>query len=141
MGSGIGYQKRGTLGGLAIGGGNASVVMIRRYRVPITPKWSKKVVWTVTVSSIWREMRPRFHMVRWTMHDSWPGCWRVVKVWRMDPSHPWYGRRAMCASFEDECFHPPGSSPPKMKRECGWVWGSCARAAHVGECASTVWGR
>ena len=29
----------------------------------------------------------------------------------------------------------------KMIRGCGRVWGSCARAAHVLECASTVWGR
>ena len=70
MGSGMGYWKRGTLGGLASGVDNASVVMMERCRVPMTPRWSKKVVWTVMVSSILREMRLGSHMVRWSMHDS-----------------------------------------------------------------------
>ncbi len=42
MGSGIGYWKRGTLGGRVIGGDNASVGKIGRCKVPMTPWWSKK---------------------------------------------------------------------------------------------------
>jgi hypothetical protein len=46
----------------------------------MTPRWSRKAVWTVTVSTVWREIRLGSHMVRWSMQDSWPGCWRGVKV-------------------------------------------------------------
>ena len=70
MGSGMGYWKRGALGGLTDGGGNASVVMMESCKDPMTPRWSKKAVWTDTVSSIWRELRMGSHMVRWSMHDS-----------------------------------------------------------------------
>ena len=53
----MGYRKRGTLRGLANGEFNASVANIERFKVPQTPCSSKKAVWTVTVSSVWREMR------------------------------------------------------------------------------------
>ena len=52
MGSGIGYWKRGTLGGLAVGASNASVDKIGRCKVPMPPWWSRKAVWTVIVSSV-----------------------------------------------------------------------------------------
>ena len=47
----------------------------------------------------------------------------------------------MCASFGDDCPHPPWRSPPRIMRECGRVCGSCASVAQVRECASTDWGR
>ena len=68
VGSGMGYRKRGTLGGLANGGDKASGSGIGRFRVPMTPWWSRKAVWSVTVSSVWHEMRLGFHIVRWSRH-------------------------------------------------------------------------
>jgi hypothetical protein len=44
MGFGMGYWKRGTLWDLAGGGGNSSVVMMGRCRVPMTPRWYRKAV-------------------------------------------------------------------------------------------------
>ena len=44
--------------------GSASVVMMGRCRVPMTPRWSRKVVWTVSVSTNWRDMRLGPHSVR-----------------------------------------------------------------------------
>ena len=107
MSSRMGYLKRGTLWGLAGGGVNASVVMMGRCRVPMTPRWSKKTVWTVAVSSIWREIRLESHMVRWAMHDFWSGCWRGVKMGFVGPAHLLYVRQAMRESFADDCPHPP----------------------------------
>jgi len=42
--SGIEYLKRGTLGGLFVGVGNASVVMMGRCRELMTPRWTRKAV-------------------------------------------------------------------------------------------------
>ena len=70
MGSGIGYRKRDTLGGLANGGDYASVDMIGRCKVPTTPSWSIKAVWTVTMSSVWHQMCLGSHIVRWSIHDA-----------------------------------------------------------------------
>ena len=70
MGSGIGYRKVRTLGVLPTGGDNASVYMIGRCKVPMTPSWSRKAAWTVTVSFVWSEMCLESHMVRWSMHDA-----------------------------------------------------------------------
>ena len=64
VGSGMGYRKRGTLGGRAIGGVNASAVRTMRLKVPWNSWWSRKAVWTVTVSSVWREMRWGTYIVR-----------------------------------------------------------------------------
>jgi len=62
MGFGMGYWKRGTRWGFAAEGGSASVGVMGRCRVPMTPRWSRTAVWTVSVSPIWREMRPRSHI-------------------------------------------------------------------------------
>ena len=67
VGSGMGYRKRGTLGGLPNGRSKTSV---DEYRIPMTPLSVKKLFWTVIVSSVWREMRLGSHIVRWSIHDA-----------------------------------------------------------------------
>jgi hypothetical protein len=93
--SGMGYLKRGTLGGLAIGEGRVSPGGMGKCNVPITPWWSRKVVGIVSVSSAWSEIHFGSQSVRWSIHDAWSGRWRGMKVGDISPAHLLYGRAAM----------------------------------------------
>ena len=87
--SGIGYRKVGTLGGLGLGGGKSGPMETGRDSVPITPRWSRKAVGSVAMSTVWSARPCGSQRVRWSIHDSMSGRWRGVKVGSIGPVHMW----------------------------------------------------